>query len=257
MLFGRFASRRNEARYSTLWDGLLAAYAPVVTGPTGATLYDLSQKQPPATVGGTVSSRWAIRNGGYSLVYGGADSDVIAGSNAGPLAAIGTGDFTIVIWAASTSGTAYTGLFGNGTTFNSGIYLGRNTTRWGGYLASAAEINSNFTIPSDGSWNCYAVSRTNGTVQFWANGIVSGGTATRTGTLSATTQTRIGAIPNYGNWVGAVGEVLIYNRAILAGEHRQLALRRGVLFEARRFARLGSTFRPRRQYSQPIGVGVI
>ncbi len=42
MLFGRFASRRSEARYPTLWDGLIGAWCPSVQNPSGITLLDLS-----------------------------------------------------------------------------------------------------------------------------------------------------------------------------------------------------------------------
>jgi len=163
-----------------------------------------------------------------SIVFDGVDDYVnIAGPNSGPLSMIGTGNFTINVWASNTGDANYRWFLSNW--FNTGMHMGMNSTlsQFGGYFGDNDELRTDYSIPSDGSWHCYTATRTSGTIKYFVDGIerpITTGTFTnKNGTLSSTTNTRIGtrgdAISQ--QWLGNVGIEQIYNKSLTQAEVTQ------------------------------------
>ncbi len=166
---------------------------------------------------------------GQALVFDGSNDYVkIANANAGPLTTIGTGDFTIAYWASITGTNTFRWVIGNWS--DTGILLGLHSNdvgTFGGYVGDSSDVRSSFDIPHDGTWHHYVLTRTSGTIAFIVDGQSSSlaqGTATKTGTLSANAETRIGDRPTISSqpWLGGVDDVRIYNRALSATEITQL-----------------------------------
>lgn len=68
MLFGKYASRRLDAKYPTLRDGLLEAWCPAIQSPAGTNVYGLGTGRAKATLQNvTLSSCWS-RSGGVPCV---------------------------------------------------------------------------------------------------------------------------------------------------------------------------------------------
>jgi hypothetical protein len=49
-MFSRFATRRHEAQYPRFFEGLVGAWCPSVTGPTGLSLYNLQGRNNTGTL---------------------------------------------------------------------------------------------------------------------------------------------------------------------------------------------------------------
>lgn len=142
----------------------------------------------------------------------------------GPLSAIGTGDFTIAMWASRSSlAGGYRAIYGNIQRWTAGIVIGQNTAKFGGYLGTTSEMNSSFTVPTDGSWHHYAVTRSSGTVTLWVDGVADATTYYRPASLSSIEAECIGTAPGYNYWAGKVDDVRIYSSALSATEIGYLA----------------------------------
>lgn len=75
MHFGRFASRKSEAKYPSLWDGLVGAWCPSVQNPSGNTLYDLSGYGKHFTFNNpSIASQWGRSGGRNAAVQDGSTS---------------------------------------------------------------------------------------------------------------------------------------------------------------------------------------
>lgn len=68
MLFGKYASRKSEAKYPSLRDGLLEAWCPAIQPPAGTNVYGIGTGRARATLQNvTLSSCWR-RSGGVACV---------------------------------------------------------------------------------------------------------------------------------------------------------------------------------------------
>ena len=163
-----------------------------------------------------------------SIMFDGVDDYVlIAGPNSGPLSMIGTGNFTINVWASNTGGANYRWFLSNWLI--TGVHMGMNSasSQFGGYFGDNEELRSDYSIPSDGSWHFYTATRTSGTIKYFVDGIertiVVGNPTNKTNSLSSGTNTRIGtrgdAISQ--QWLGNVGIEQIYNKALTQAEITQ------------------------------------
>jgi len=161
--------------------------------------------------------------GGWgALRFDGVDDYVlIGGSFSGPISDIGTGDFSVCLWAARSGSTGtYRGFIGNGAGFTQGLWFGSSAGGvLGGYIASASEMQSTYTVPTDLSWHHYAITRQTGIVRMYADGKSAGaGTWTRTGTLYSSSSTLIGYAAGYQYMLGYIDDINIYNRALSSTE---------------------------------------
>jgi hypothetical protein len=72
MLFGKYASRKSEAKHPDAWNGLILSACPSITGPTGTKLYDLSGRHQVGTFGASFApaTDWARSAGQYHISMG-------------------------------------------------------------------------------------------------------------------------------------------------------------------------------------------
>ncbi|PIR49717.1 hypothetical protein COU79_03350 [Candidatus Peregrinibacteria bacterium CG10_big_fil_rev_8_21_14_0_10_54_7] len=167
-----------------------------------------------------------------SLSFDGTSGEYVkvADASSGPLSTIGTGDFTVSLWASNTDATSsYRQLISNWST--TGIhFLKTNTSRYlGAYVGDNVEVRSSYSIPTDGSWHYYVLARESGAISFYVDGsssAVSTGNGTgHNNSVGAAVETRIGSRGDSVNqlWQGGVDDVRIYNRALSAAEIKALA----------------------------------
>jgi parallel beta-helix repeat protein len=125
--------------------------------------------------------------------------------------AFGTGDFTWSAWIYPTNlSDSYEMIFGFG-----GVspYLAANTTRLHFYLSEVYETPAGYLTQD--TWQHVAVSRTNGTMQLYQNGVAYGSTSTQAGSISQ----QSGVIGKYGTndnhyFHGNIDLVQIFNRSL-------------------------------------------
>ena len=167
-----------------------------------------------------------------SLSFDGTSGEYVkvADASSGPLSTIGTGDFTLSLWASNTDATSsYRQLISNWST--TGIhFLKTNTSRYlGAYVGDTVEVRSSYSIPTDGSWHYYVLVRESGAISFYVDGsssAVSTGNGTgHNNSVGAAVETRIGSRGDSVNqlWQGGVDDVRMYNRALSAAEITALA----------------------------------
>jgi len=152
-------------------------------------------------------------NGG-SIAFDGVDDYVqIASPGTGPLTTIGTGDFTINVFAARTGGSGYGWMLSNWS--GTGLHFGVANNTLGGYFGDNSEIQTSYTIQSDGVFHLYSVTRTSGFMRFYVDG-VQVGTASNKNNSMGGTNTRIGTRGGGGgeSFQGRIFAAQIYNRAL-------------------------------------------
>ena len=190
-------------------------------GGTGTLLKDLTN----TTTGGTLTNgpTYTTSNGGSISLDGSDDYVFIAGPNSGPLNTIGTGNFTINVWASNTGSANYRWFLSNWLT--TGMHMGMNaSSQFGGYFGDNDELRTDYSIPSDGSWHFYTATRTSGTIKYFVDGIertiILGNPTNKTNSLSSGTDTKIGTRGDATSqqWLGNVAIEQIYNRALSQSE---------------------------------------
>ena len=170
------------------------------------------------------STNWLLPNKAqdvfsrYSLDFDGVDDDVsFAPVNSGPLYDIGTGDFTVSIWANATTKADYGSLIGNWNT--NGLLMWRKATTniFECYIGGDGFITS-YTIPFDDTWHHYFIKRSGTDVTVYVDG-VSVATGTSSATLASNSISYIGNQPhNNRRWCGKIDEVSIFNSAKTIGD---------------------------------------
>lgn len=216
---------------SELWHCCVGAWAPCL-GPTGLTVYDWCGAKHHGTLTNMPADMaWISSQGRYTLNFPeGDDRITLSSANSGPLYDRGTGDFAISLWLTAAAGT-YRGVLGNMTTFGNGILLGRNTTNWGGYLGNSTELNSGYSIPTDGTWHHYGVQRSGSTISWWVDGLQTATTHTNSNSMAGASATTLGFCNGYARWPGNIDDVRIYSCPLIARQWKQLATRRGIAYE--------------------------
>lgn len=139
----------------------------------------------------------------------------IAENSSGPLAAIGTGDFTVGLWVYVEGGDSFKEFIYNWNT--TGLIFGiDNTGKMHGYVGSATSnvASINYTFPLN-TWVHVVLERSSGTVQAYVNGATQGSSYTASGSLSAVRQTWIGRDhAGAEDMQGYIHDLRIYNTAI-------------------------------------------
>jgi hypothetical protein len=270
-MWGRYASRRGEARYPSLWDGRVAAWCPSVTGPTGVRLYDLqSQRYQGTLTNMDAPTDWVRSTGQYALDFDGVNDRVTLPSAVKVTTGVA---FSVSLWGNTTNLTtvqyphAITLQSTVGTTpFEIAIsaqtaYLGviwGSSANWGNFRNGIAWASN--------VWNHVAIVYNGGTAtvssswKSYVNGVEISVAAS--GPFAALTNSSvIGGVAGGGSsnhWLGLIDDVAAYNRTLTAGEIRTLSRRRGIAYEARRQDYGSSGFQAAwaRQRAQLIGGGL-
>lgn len=242
MHFGKFASRKSEARYPSLWDGLVGAWCPSIQSPSGVNLYDLSGRNRHGVLTNMDPAGDWVRNG---LDFDGSNDYVL-------LPSISAARWT---YAARVFVRAYAlgfSRFWAQSAFqidigvsNSGVLSCFDGTAW-----------RSFGSVSTGQWTHVAIAYTGAGLI----GYINGAPVSSAGGRAMAGVSYIGASQSFlaqDFLNGQIDDVCVYNRPLAGHEVRTLASRRGVLFGLRRSISFGSAFRFRRGYSQIFTSGVI
>jgi len=266
-MWGRYTSRRGEARYPGLWDGRVAAWCPSVTGPTGTRLYDLQFGRYQGTLTNMDSATdWVRSSGQYALDFDGSNDYVLVPHNS-RLDGAASGTLTISAWVyRSTDVAAYetvvTKRLSLGTTTNYELSFNNSSTSGSkafGFYSGGGFTVSTVLVPLL-SWTHIATVSTASGTSYYVNGRPAGTSTTTVGTPNVH-PFKIAAVagsPETQYFNGLIDDVAIYNRALTAGEIRTLSRRRGIAYEARRqdFGSGGFQAYWSRQRTQLIGGGL-
>lgn len=269
MLWGRYASRRGEARFPTLWDGRVFSVCPSIQGPSGLRLWDTSGRGNHGTLTNMDAPTDLVRSAGqYALDFDGSNDYVqlSRAANIQTLCEVSTATIAIWVYPRSTSRNAYIADWNaSGASESARIEMsGGNMTagRIGGSVFSgfSGAIQTS-AAPALNQWHHIAIARTSSGQKLWWNGVLD---ATNTTGIVTNTTTTIPTIGRGGQinslYANAIiDDIIIYNRAISDGEARLLARRRGVSYEMPRDVVEGSSgFQAAwaRRQGQIIGGGV-
>lgn len=154
----------------------------------------------------------------YSFDFDGIDDDIsFAAANSGPLYDIGTGDFTVSIWAAASSKSNYAALLGNWSVNGLLMWKTYPSNLFECYIGGNA-FTTTYTIPLDDTWHHYVIKRSGTNVTIYVDGI-SVATGTSSATLASSAISYIGNQPhNARKWSGKIDEVSIFNSAVDIGD---------------------------------------
>jgi arabinan endo-1,5-alpha-L-arabinosidase len=266
-MWGKFASRRGEARYPGLWDGRVVGYCPSVTGPTGTRLHDLQAGRYQGTLTNMdPPTDWVRSSGQYALDFDGSNDYVLVPHNSG-LDRETNGTLTISVWVRRSANVA-----GYETLVTKRLSVGTNTNYELSFNNTSTSGSKAFTFYSGGpftlstvlvpllSWTHIATVSTASGTSYYANGQPAGTSITTVGSpnLHPLKIAAVAGSPETSYFNGQIDDVAIYNRALTAGEIRTLSRRRGIAYEARRqdFGEAG--FKPywSQQRTQLIGGGL-
>lgn len=246
MLQGRYATKQSEARYPTLWNGLVAAFAPCITGPTGTRLINFGRGGDGLLTNMDAPTDWTRSQGQYCLDFDGVDDYV----------SINRGRFD---WTAPLSVSCWTKIPSHATFDRQTILEGRmgagaqrgicifhdNLVATNGIAIGSIDTGSTAQLVYSannavtmGGWThvCFVWKSTGSNQAFvYVNGKLSG-----TGTISltltgATENWRLGNTNFPGTSLdphnGQIDDVLFYRRALSASEISFLAKRRGIAYD--------------------------
>ena len=256
-MWGRYASRRGEARYPTLWDGRVAAWCPSVTGPTGTRLYDLqSQRYQGTLTNMDPPTDWVRSSGQYALDFDGSNDHVLTGDTVLPS---GNSARSVSAWFRTNAKKSFSVIFRYGTAATSQMFwMGLDNagqvvvTQFGSALFASGDR-------ADNRCHNLTVTQIANAYVAYIDGIAIGSNIMTTNTVLTGTASIGNSYDQIGNeFAGQIDDVSVYNRALKSGEIRTLSRRRGIAYEARRQDFGGSGFQAAwaRQRTQLIGGGL-
>ena len=233
----------DESIVQELWDGVVGAWAPCL-GPTGSRLHDHSRRANWGTLTNMDNATdWVVSDGQYALDFDGINDSVNTDLKTDFT------DFTIAGWYRSTG--AGLGNFERiadnvysvtNTGTNTGFALCRSSillNTWGCYLVANGVVPTPIVVTlSDGNWHLLVATRKGTTLTVYGDG----GAVSSSGTVSSAAFTnqplKIGyssIAANHNAFLGQIGDVSYWNRALTANEVQQLyQLGRGGMYQRRR-----------------------
>jgi len=144
---------------------------------------------------------------------------------------LGNNNFTVATWVKTTSGDrAVLGHFDNpGSGYRGwGLYLyGSNRVNFFGYGTAGANDTSHAATVLNGAWHhlagVYSRSGSSLTIRTYVDGVLVGTNTANVGNIAVDTPMRLGDYTFQPNFSGSLDDVLVYNRALSAGEVSGLA----------------------------------
>lgn len=241
MHFGRFASRKSEAKYPSLWDGLVGAWCPSVQNPSGNTLYDLSGRNNHGTLTNMDPANDWVRGNGYGAIDLDGTNDHISipgfqqifGPNIGLSAwFLNRGNYTsysALIDAGTSPSTRQFSVFFGGSATN--LYMAFRT--FGG---SEATISTTLQL---NVWTHLFVSVQVGIgVRVFVNGrdVANLSPPGFIGSSYSNYEIQIGGNPSTAGarFNGLVDDFIFYNKSFQPADIRLLASQRGIAFTPKR-----------------------
>lgn len=247
-----FAPRDGEPPYPELWTGCVGAWSPGL-GPSGTVLHDWSGRANHGTLNN--GPTWGIIGGRQAINYDGVDDDV-------RFTGITLGDFTMSIWATSSSFAANRILLGaktNGHPFMG--FLGASSTVYYRSANAATSSLRSFAIanaPIAGRMFHLMLTRKAGNIKCFVDGIQSSTVVT-----GDTDDFYCEVLGSYSTaslgWLGGIHDAVISSLA-MPELVSVFAKRPGIAYELSPIRRAGesaSAYRRRIQQAQMIGGGMI
>lgn len=261
MLLGKYASRHSEARYPSLWEGLVGAWCPSIQSPSGTTLYDLSGRNRHGTLTNMdVGTSWSLINGRRYLSFDGSNDRVVTSVSQSQFGSLSVS--ALVRMNAVSQIHAIIAQSNSGDTDASwGLYVLGNFSNRPAFKVNGnwSNIFSGASITSGAVVHLAAVFTAGVSVDVYINGVPTTWPLAFTPT-SSTRAITIGSESvgtNRNQCSGAVTDVCLWNRRLFPSEVVLLEKQSAALLESRRSISLGSAFRFRRNYSQIFTSGVI
>lgn len=214
-----FARSAGESAFPGRWTGLRGAW-PTSLGPTGDTLFDVSGNKNNGTLDSDMdpATDWTIQEGQYVLTYS-TNQGVRVGNFS---SSIFSADATVVASARLTSTVGNKTLFDKRTGNNAGFLILIDD----GVIESAWDatdvVQGTLTV---NVWHHIAVTRSGSTVKHFLDGVQVGSDGTASEDASNTNQAIIAGRSFSGlanSWIGQIGPLLVYDRALAPNEIQQL-----------------------------------
>ena len=235
----------DESAYPELWDGVVGAWCPSL-GPTGLRLHDHSRRSNWGTLTNMdAATDWTLSGGQYALDFDGTN-DYVATAQGVPIASAVL-SVSLWIWRRDTPTTfprlidlsdgahSVQAVFDMGQA-GSGFLVTKHTQ----YQSGVTGTQWGF-VPTLQTWE-HIVINYNGvtsSTRVWRNGVEQTGAANNNIGAAAATNTLVFGVRRDLNAVtqldGQLDDMTIFNRALSAGEIRQLyLLGRGGMYQRRR-----------------------
>lgn len=246
MLWGRYASRRSEARFPTLWDGRQWSVCPSIQGPAGLNLWDTSGRGRHGVLTNMdLATVWSRSTGLYALDCDGSNDHVRGTGNMQVQQGV-----SVALWfrAKSTTKTRHS-LWTNGDSSAPDYYVHieqvSGTTYQQNSYISTGYCGAGISFTLDAAWHHYGfmISADN-VVKYYRDGLPMG-IANQRAITQLNSVWCLGAIPSLAGIgftaQGEMDDAGRWGRELTAGEMRILARRRGISYELRRDIVFGST----------------
>lgn len=220
--------RNRDPNYSTLRQGLVAAYCPSISG-QGNVIPDLVGGNH-GTLTNMTAEDWVASGDGRALDFDGSN-DYVLTSN--PVLS-GTGDFTVTNFFKINTASRFHTFQGNYTASNlTGIQFGIfNTNKLFAYVASGSSLVAGTTLNAN-QWYSASVVRQSGVITIYLNGVPDG-SATRAGSIGTSSNWRLGQGDTGEELAAQLDDARVYNRALTESEIKLLASKRGIGLEPRK-----------------------
>lgn len=233
MLFGKYASRKSEARYPELWDGIRHVYCPAIQSPSSLRVFDFGGKNLHGTVTTRTADRaWTRGTRGNSLLFAGANTGEPTSTQGRVVLTMDLAIDRIGVscWLRPTS-LSFRGICTSGPDQSNprfGISLRTDGTlqtyRGSDAFSTAAVVNQ--------QWNHVFVWSDGNNTSYWVNGQFSN-TASQPIGKSLQSQFFFGS--NYwGAFDGQIAEFAVYDRLPTARAIKRMATAPGMMFVPRR-----------------------
>jgi hypothetical protein len=248
MLFGKYASKKTEAKYPFLWDGLEHSWSPGITGPTGNLVYDLRGNASLVGNGFPVSTGWSRQRGRWQYTIANTNQYFLAAKS--PRVAQAK-SLTVSVWVNPISWPGFNSIFCQsfGQWF---LRQNAGSTTTGELLwANGTQLRRlTFSLWTGEMRHLCAVIRNNDADGVWINGIRQAGSPTNltsyTPILTEGILVGLGeAVNRYLN--ASLGPIAIWNRALSASEIMVLAKEYDAIHAPRRRSSSAVQFNRRRR----------
>ncbi len=189
---------------------------------SGTVWNDLSGRNTNGTLSGTGNS--LTRSGSGSTIdslyfNGSANASLVTGNFN-----YGTNARTIIVWARATNFNTYGHPFSYGTNANNqatGIAQGNTGSAWGTYISGVEFLSGGSSVAAN-TWYNVATTYDGTNASVYVNGAIIVGPSPR----SINVTQNIAYVGRYvgagEDWIGNIGQVLFYNRALSAEEVKQI-----------------------------------
>jgi len=227
-----FALNPTESQYPHLWKDLSGAWAPFV-GKQGNTLYDFSTYRRSAILTNMdPSTDYIVGPFGYALNYDGTDDHAVVGK----ILEINESDqsmsvaFRIRTSTAQTEHAIMTYSANDILQPNADWYIMLKTTLVLGGFGDSSERNTGVVI-ADGEWHYIVIVENQSTLKVYKDGaeVFSVAISQSQSDFNLNSELKFCDDLNVNHFTGDLGEVLLYNRALLPSEAIDLSLNKSPL----------------------------